>query len=229
MMISCTPSEAAIQEAIAATEAYEENIRETEQAIVSATEAYEENVKKTEQATLSATQAAMPQDCTPVGTYNDLEEDASIDYFDILKVESTLDGNLLTCTFFLKNLPEEITINKAGDGYGEYTWAVDIDTDHDPDTGISGFGMPGIDYSMSIFHFAYGSENTGPIEEMLKYDAQVWKSTDDGSMEYNENASFTVNYEENSISLTGNIPDINEDSLVYFYTRGDTDQDYLCE
>lgn len=212
---NCTASESAIQTAIASTAAYEEGIRQETQAAE------------------AVAQKAIPGGSTPSGIYIDLEGDTTYDLLDILKVETFLEGENLSVTFFLANIPEEITINTVAEGFGEYGWGVEIDVDQNADTGTSGYqsmtGRLGIDYDMSLFHFSWGGEEkTGPIESVLAYDAQIWKPSSDGQgMESSGTASFTVDYNLNTISLKGKIPGINEGSLLYFHTEKEGMEDSL--
>ena len=241
---NCTPSESVVQTAIASTKEIEDAILEETSVALQAATQEALNIQRTQEfeigqtqtveaLAIAQTQAAIPKNCTPRGTYIDSEGDTTFDFLDILRVETLLEGENLTVTFFLANVPEEITINSASEGSGEYSWGVEIDVDQNPDTGTSGHqsmsGRAGIDYDLSLFHFSWGEEKTGPIENVMAHDAAVWKPSPDGGMTSSSRENFTVNYDLNTITLKGRIPGINEGSFLYFHTAKDMPGDSLCD
>ncbi len=247
-LANCTPSESAMQTAIASTKAVEDAI--LEETLVAQQAATQEtlNMQSTKNAeigqtqtveafSVAQTQEAIPRDCTPGGTYEDFEGDIGTDYLDILKIETSLENEVLTLVIHLKGLPDEITINKEEieSGTSEYYWGVSVDVDGDPDTG-SNFSLAGNDlgyeYELSLFHFVRGNPQTGKIEDVLKGDALVWRAREDYTEQFGK-ANFEVDYELNTITISGSIPGINENSLLYFaaqeYYGFLPDSDYLCE
>lgn len=245
IFLGCTPSESAVQTAIASTAQYEEDLSQQTQEAENALMEKTKKAQETEQAILnqtqtaeaisfSQTQTAIPRQCTPGGNFVDFENDASPEYMDITMVETSLEGNTLTAVFHLQQLPNEISIDEREKGTGEYYWGVSVDVDNDMATG-SDFGLTvtgsGIDYELSLFHFSGEREIplTGPIEEVLRNEADVWEAQEDGGMWTYRNASFVVDYENNTIQLEGYIPDINENSILYFSTQKGMGGDSLCE
>jgi hypothetical protein len=242
---NCGASESAVQTAIASTAVYEEGIRQETQAQADVFMEQTAVVKQTEQANIdltrtaealsvSQTQTAIPRSCTPGGTYIDGAGDTLVGYMDILQVETIFNNENLTVIFTLAELPDEITINSQPEGYGEYYWGVEIDVDQNTETGTTGqmgiTGRAGVDYDMSLFHFSWGDEKTGPIENVMGYDASVWVPSSDGmGMESGGRAKIAVDYELNTISITGRIPGINQNSLLFFNTQTDMREDSLCE
>ncbi len=247
-LANCAPSESVMQTAIASTKEIEDAILEetrvalqtaTQEALsIQRTQEFEiEQTQTVESLSVAQTQAAIPKNCTPGGTYVDFEGDIDIDYMDIIKVETSLEKEVLTVIFYLKSLPDEITINKEEieEGMGEYYWGVCIDVDNNPDTGSlqSMVGSSsGIDYELSLFHFVYGDPKTGKLDGVMKHDAYIWIEKDEYWEVYNR-ANLKVDYENNTITLSGWIPRINENSLLHFVTQESyvfsTDSDFLCE
>ena len=200
------------------------------------------NVTKTQEAILTATatvktlaiaqtQATLPKNCTPGGTYVDVAGDVEIDYMDILKVDTALEKDVLTATFYVRGLPKEITINREGieRGFAEYMWSVDIDVDNNLETGAS---MPdkGFDYALKLFSFVGGRQLTGTIEKLISPD--LWKYTGDSSRSVGK-AKLSINYEKNTITLSSKVPGINKNSILFFSTyygipTGGRLTDFLC-
>jgi predicted Holliday junction resolvase-like endonuclease len=198
-------------------------VKETEQAIVGLTQTVEAVIYE-------QTQAAIPRDCTPGGVFVDFEGDANDDMVDILKVETSLDGEELTVVMYVKSLPEEISINEAEKGLVEFSWAANIDVDNDPTTGAQEnyhIGT-GLEYGLSLFHFSWGSPQTGPIEQILRDDATVMEFIDGGTSMVSF-GTMSVDYENNSLTFKGRVPGINEESRLYFVTGLVYDDDTLCD
>jgi len=91
-------------------------------------------------------------------------------HIDIRGVATALDGETLTVTFQLRDLPETLTFNRTGVPKHalEYNWEVSIDVDNDPKTG----GYLGDEYSMSASRFRHPSFSDAgvhlPIEEAVQ-------------------------------------------------------------
>ena len=244
LLIGCQPSQEAIDKAIAETQTIErEYQQQTEEVIQQLTQEAVDKVKTQEAITsatstaqalsIAQTQEAIPRDCTSNGVYDDFSGDVDTDFIDILKVETTLEEGLLTVTFHMAGLPDEITINDDSleNFRGEYFWGVKIDVDNDPDTGWSSFSqVSGIEYKMSLFNFKQGQEKTGSFEDVFKNRAYIWVIKDDGRSQTTKKIQFKVDYDLSTITLSGSVPDINESSLLYFETSyKNLERDYLCE
>ena len=173
--------------------------------------------------------------CKPGRAYIDAEGDVEKGYLDLLKVESNLEMGLLKVIFYLKELPESYNINNRGigmnEGSVEYYWGVDIDVDHDDATGGDGsWGIPakGVDYSMELFYYIHGNEKNGKMDRFL---AKINKNEDNSIP---QNTDISIDHEARTITLSGLIPGINENSELYFlafqnlpnYKRFD---DFLCQ
>jgi len=165
--------------------------------------------------TLTQTSTPLP-DCKANGTYADAKEDNLLGHVDILKVTSMLKEKTLEVTFQLRELPQELTINRDGleMGNGEYVWGVNIDTDHDPATG----GRNGFEYSLQAFHFKQRGSKTGAIQELFAKDTNLWQLKANGSMSTIKTGTIKVDLAANTITLSGVIPGITPDSLLMFTT-----------
>ncbi len=243
-LISCTPSESVIQTAIAGTQAVESRIiKQTEEVLSKATQDAL-NIKKTQEFILTETETAKelsisqtqtsiakseyrspksPHRCTPGGTYTDAKgdvENGDIDYLDILKVDSLLVNNQLTVVFYLRGLPEKITINQNGikQGFADYFWEVGVDVDNNTKTGgMNQDKIMGIDYKLALMHYVKGEPQTGPIEKLISSNIFICDNKSCKSAPIFD-FNFSIDYRNNSISLTGILPGINKSSILYFVT-----------
>ena len=167
---------------------------------------------------------------TPGQTLADETAEVPAAHIDITKVETSLSAERLTVVFHLRDLPETLRFNRTEHGRGamEYEWEVAIDADNDRSTGPGGF-----DTLLSAYHIAFLShrgtdaDTIAPIGEMLE--ASVWEIGADGSTSSFEDADLAVSPEEDTITISGNIPGITSESRLAFSTldaqfSGDFDQ-----
>ena len=144
----------------------------------------------------------------------DASEGLTESYVDITKVSTSLSGETLTVVFHLRDVPETLTFNRTGisENYMEYGWKVSINVDNDRETGNGGF-----EYELSASHFVPSSEKgsnaKAPIESVVE--ARVLKARPDSFMSMFD-ASLEVSPEEDTITLSGNIPGITEESQLAF-------------
>ena len=137
-------------------------------------------------------------------------------YLDITKVSTSLSGETLTVVFHLRDVPETLTFNRTGiaENFTEYAWVVVIDADNDRETGDGGF-----EYELSASHFVHpseeGSNTKAPIESKMQ--VSVWSREPGSSMMVAE-AALEVSSEEDTITLSGNIPGITTESRLAFRT-----------
>ena len=215
--MSCTASESASQTAISGTEEAVQavtqealNLKKTQEAILAAAE-----TEKT--LSVSQTQTALPHNCTPGGTYVDIAGDVDIDYMDILKVDTVMEKDLLTVTFYVRGLPKEITVNREEleEGSEETQLGVSIDVDNNIETGGSLGESRGFEYSLRLWSFKFGAQQTGPIEKLISADLYEVTNT---SMRTVGKAELSVDYAKNTITLSSKVPGINTNSILYFST-----------
>ena len=166
----------------------------------------------------------------PGQTLADESADVPAAHIDITGVETSLSAERLTVVFHLRDLPETLRFNRTEHGRGamEYEWEVAIDVDNDRSTGPGGF-----DTLLSAYHIAFLShrgtdaDTIAPIAETLE--ASVWEIGADGSTSSFADADLVVSPEEDTITISGNIPGITSDSRLTFSTLdaqfpGDFDQ-----
>ena len=235
ILTNCAPSERVIQTAIASTKAVEQLDIEKTQAVFQESTRQAINQIQTEESKLHQTQTvqaysviqtqeAMPKECTSGNSYNDIEGDVSKDYLDILKVETTIENEVLTVVMHFKSLTDDITINKFGVEKNtlEYFWGVGIDVDNDPNTGskanMTNYGsISGIDYQLSLFHITSENIMTGKLFEGLIENATIWMWDDvNKGFSYFHGTFIDWAIDNKTITLSESIPGINDDSKLYF-------------
>ena len=150
----------------------------------------------------------------PGQTVTDEIEGDTPSYVDITKVSTSLSGETLTAVFHLRDVPETLTFNRTGisENYMEYGWDVSIDVDGDRETGNGG-----IEYELSASHFVPPSEEGSNAKASIEseVEADVLKALSDGFM-FLIDATLEVSPEEDTITLSGNIPGITAESQLAF-------------
>ncbi len=137
-------------------------------------------------------------------------------HIDIRGVATALDGETLTVTFQLRDLPETLTFNRTGVPKHalEYNWEVSIDVDNDPETGSAGF-----DYMLSAGYFVHplakDSDTVAEITQPGFVKAGLWGLNRRGyRVPAEADIAIAVSAEENTITLSGDIPGITEASRL---------------
>jgi len=139
-------------------------------------------------------------------------------HVDITEVSTTLAGETLTAVFHLRDVPEKLTFDRTDveDNDLEYQWEVRIDVDGNRETGPYGF-----DYSLSASHFARlsggGSNLVASMTAFGKVQTNVWKLSPMSGAAISD-ASLEVSTQENTLTLSGDIPGITADSRLAFQT-----------
>lgn len=175
-------------------------------------------------ATATATSTPVPV-CNTGNIIQGVSDDKiELGYIDIVSVSTSLDGTKLTAVFTLRDIPNEITINRKemSKGQPEIAWAVAVDTDNNPDTGekafLTGKGQ-GFESFLLAFEFKMEeNEQTGSIEDLLRNWVSIAVPQGNGRTNMNENGTLSVNTEEKTLTITGNIKNISPTSYLYFYT-----------
>ncbi|MCY3991331.1 MAG: hypothetical protein OXF50_08925 [Caldilineaceae bacterium] len=156
----------------------------------------------------------------PVRVGNAVADDLSdvpAAHIDITAVDTSLSGETLTAVFHLRDVPEALTFNRAGipDEELEYGWKVFVDADNDPETGFGG-----IDYTLSAAHkvssSSSGSGATAPIAAGRNVQVSTRKMTPGEGFVFLEDARIEVSAEDNTITLSGEIPGITTVSPLAF-------------
>lgn len=161
-----------------------------------------------------------------VQTIVDPALDVGLAHIDVLSLESNLNNQMLESTFYLRDVPAELTFNRVGafQNHLEYEWSVYVDVDNDPNTGYSTDlypvpGFKGVDYLLAAKHFvnAQNSPVSLPIPDGVQ--VNTWKHVPGiNGWSYENPAEITVNLADNTITLKGQIPGLNPDSRLYFVT-----------
>ena len=144
--------------------------------------------------------------------------DELVGHIDIRDVTTALDGETLSVTFELRDIPETLTFARTGvpEDALEYSWEVSIDVDNDPETGSGGF-----DYMLSagyfVSRFAHGSNAVAEITQPGFVKARLWALNREGYRVLAEaDVEFKVSVDDNTITLSGEIPGITAESRLKF-------------
>ena len=144
----------------------------------------------------------------------DVENDVEIGHVDILKIISKIGKEKLEVVFYLRELPDELTINqdKLQEGRNEYYWRAEIDVDNDSSTGSS----DGIDYILQVRNFKKGKSKTGPIDKVFYayFGKYIYKNA---YTSYGLGV-LNVDLEADTITIAAEVPGINEDSVITYST-----------
>ncbi len=149
-------------------------------------------------------------------------EYGTISYIDVTKMSSTLLptalGYALSATLYMQDVPTELEFNRIGvpEDYSEYSWQVCIDVDGNPQTGDQ--KNSGAEYEIEAVHFVFDPDSpvTLPFADGLQVSVGVYMP--DGTYDLNTSADLDVDYEENTLKLTGFIPGISLNSRIWFKT-----------
>ncbi len=143
---------------------------------------------------------------------------ALVGHIDIRGVTATVEGETLSVTLQLRDVPETLTFARTGvpEDALEYSWEVSIDVDNDPDTGSGGF-----DYMLSagyfVPRFAQGSNTVAGITQPGFVKASLWGLDREGYRVLAEaDVEVEVSVDDNTITLTGEIPGITAESPLKF-------------
>jgi hypothetical protein len=223
LLVSCSPSEAQVQTAIA----------QIEGSFI--TNTHTPTNTFTPSPTLTSTPAStptLPPNCYPGNIIQGTANKDLPGYMDILSVSTTLNGNVFSVEFTLAEIPDEIIINREDtqEGWPEIAWAVAIDVDNAPNTGAPTVGRGyGYDKKLQAFHFRKpGEEQTGGIQNLFRRKTSVWEIYRGGSRGLNNNGTISVDKDAKTITLRATIPGMMNDSYLYFYTFDGVVLDELC-
>ena len=143
---------------------------------------------------------------------------ALIGHIDIRGVTATVEGETLTVTFQLRDIPETLTFARTGVPAHalEYNWEVSVDVDNDPETGSGGF-----DYMLSagyfVPRFAQDSNTVAGITQPGFVEASIWGLDREGYRVLAEaDVEVEVSADDNTITLSGEIPGITAESPLKF-------------
>ena len=143
---------------------------------------------------------------------------ALVGHIDIRGVMTAVEGETLTVTLQLRDIPETLTFNRSGvpEDALEYGWEVSVDVDADSETGNGGY-----DYMLSAAYFvprlAQGSNTAAEITQPGFVRASLWGLDRKGYRVLAEaDIDVEVSAADNTITLSGEIPGITEASPLKF-------------
>ena len=146
------------------------------------------------------------------------------DYLDIVRVDSSLDGETLTAIFYLRGIPEDMAFNRKGveNMHLEYMWTVEIDIE-------SGTKVTSdqTDYTFTTFYAARREladtpATTRPFKNAVQ--TMLWENNhypEKNETHWSEvpvNPRLIVSHEDNTLTLVGRIPGITDESTISFST-----------
>jgi len=145
-------------------------------------------------------------------------------YIDIVGVDSSLEGDSLTAIFYLREIPQELALDREGaeDINQEYMWTVPINIE-----GNSLASFDHTDYSLAAFHAARReSADTPAILRPFKDEVEimVWKHklipnrSETQLLEVPVNPLLIVSQEDNMLTLIDRIEGISNESTISFST-----------
>ena len=168
----------------------------------------------------------------------DLPSNNVPDYIDILSVESSLDGEILTVVIYLKSIPQELAIDReshselAKDTGKEeipfvYYWNVNIDVD----------GAARSPKDLSLFDYMFSSGvSLGSLsseelptaidfEDAVSFDFFEFEHQVDrqqlSHLHHAGPAQLNVSYKDNSLTFRSKVPGITDSSTLFFYSGDD--------
>ncbi|MDE0310748.1 MAG: hypothetical protein OXI52_00680, partial [Caldilineaceae bacterium] len=158
---------------------------------------------------------------TPGQSVSDDVSHELVGHADIVGITTWVDGETLTVIFHLRDLPETLTFDRTGvpDHVLEYGWAVSVDVDNDRATGLDGF-----EYRMAANHFVHpGSEDSNTIAAPTQtgfVNAYIWGLDQKGDevLRILADAAVEFSSQDNTITLSGQIPGITSESPLAFMT-----------
>ena len=146
--------------------------------------------------------------------------DALAAHVDVTEISTSLSGETLTVVFHFRDVPETLTFDRTGvpANVTEYSWEVSIDVDADQETGFHGF-----EYILSSISVSRGSSSDRERGAAIAADdlqTNTWHLDPSGSafsdIDFLGWARIEVSEEEDTVTLSGEIPGITEESQLAF-------------
>ncbi len=169
----------------------------------------------------SSNQCDFDEAVTPGESVFDDVSDALPAHMDVTEISTSLSGETLTVVFHLRDVPEELTFNRTGvrENAIEYSWEVSIDVDGDQKTGVGGF-----EYILSAADGPFSKSGVPDRSVALVADnlqTNTWHLKSAGNASFPEIdilgwARIEVSAGEDTITLSGEIPGITEESQLAF-------------
>ena len=145
------------------------------------------------------------------------------DYIDIVRVESILDDETLTATFYLSNIPQEMTFNRDGVDslHMEYMWTVEINLE-----GKTVNRWDQFDYTLAGYYAANRVQKTPNLASSLQsvIYPETWQLVYDSEKKEKQweyahmQPRVDVSLAQNTVVLVSKIPGITDESTLLFST-----------
>ena len=146
--------------------------------------------------------------------------DALAAHVDVTEISTSLSGETLKVVFHFRDVPETLTFGRTGvpDDVTEYSWEVSIDVDADQETGLHGF-----EYILSSIYVSHGGSSDRDRSAAITADdlqTNTWYLNPGGSafsdIDFLGLARIEVSAEEDTVTLSGEIPGITAESQLAF-------------
>ena len=157
------------------------------------------------------------------------------DYVDIVRVESSLDGETLTVVFYLKNLPQELTVKREGlSDLAKDSGAAEIPFEYYWNVNIDVHGVAKSPNNNALFDYMFGAViDPGKLNSESPPTALDFKAALDLSFFEFEHpadrqqlsllhhagpAQLHISYEDNTLTFSSQVPGITDNATLFFYT-----------
>ena len=145
-------------------------------------------------------------------------------YVDMTRVESDLDGEVLTAVFHLREIPEELEVNRKGVDHmsPEYMWMIHIDAD-----GVDESEFEQYEYTFGAFsNLNPGRAYPQTTSRLFEDEIQIilWEHQRDHEghetqlIDVPVDPQLIVSHEEDTLTLISKVPGITSESVLMFST-----------
>lgn len=139
-------------------------------------------------------------------------------YVDMTRVESNLDGEVLTAVFHLRETPEELEVNRKGVDHmsPEYMWMIHIDTD-----GVDEPEFERYEYTFGAFsNLNPGRAYPQTTSRLFEDEIQIilWEHQRDHFIDVSVDPQLIVSHDDNTLTLVSEVPGITSESVLMFET-----------
>ncbi len=139
-------------------------------------------------------------------------------YVDMTRVETNLDGEVLTVVFHLREIPEELEVNRKGVDHmsPEYMWMIHIDTD-----GVDESEFERYEYTFGAFsNLNPGRAYPQTTSRLFEDEIQIilWEHQRDHFIDVSVDPQLIVSHDDNTLTLVSEVPGITSESALMFLT-----------
>jgi len=137
-------------------------------------------------------------------------------YVDMIRVETTLEGETLTAVFHLREIPEELEFNRKGVDHmsPEYMWMIHIDAD-----GVDESEFERYEYTLGAFsNLNPGRAYPQAASRLFEDEIQIilWEHQRDHFIDVSVDPRLIVSHEEDTLTLISEVPGITAESVLMF-------------